>query len=187
MAFRHSSPPQSRSVSRSFWARSVHVSSGVSARQSLLPSLHLPLAQSASMMQPTAIGQRRSQVAPPQSSPVSRPSACVTTAPLKHDVQTPALHWLLAQSAAESQILVSAQGAHVPPPQSTSVSALFLNVWYSHSFGIHIYSDPVHFSGVCGYHRLRRTGPWLTRRLVDWSIHSAVCDCPRNTLATSSL
>jgi hypothetical protein len=25
------------------------------------------------------------------------------------------------------------------------------------------YSDPVRFSGVCGYHRLRRTGPWLTR------------------------
>ena len=49
------------------------------------------------------------------------------------------------------------------------------------------YSDPVRFSGVCGYHRLRRTGPWLTRRLVDWSNHSAVCDCPRNTLATSSV
>ena len=58
---------------------------------------------------------RFSQVVPPQSTPVSVPSATVTTAPLKHDVQTPALHWLLAQSAAESQILVSAQGAHAPP------------------------------------------------------------------------
>ena len=49
------------------------------------------------------------------------------------------------------------------------------------------YSDPVRFSGVCGYHRLRRTGPWLTRRLVDWSIHSAVCDCSRNKVAISCL
>jgi hypothetical protein len=67
------------------------------------------------MMQPTAIGQRSSQVAPPQSSPVSRPSACGSTARLQHDVQTLTLHGLLAPAAAESQCLGSAQGAHVPP------------------------------------------------------------------------
>jgi hypothetical protein len=50
----------------------------------------------------------------------------VTTAALKPDVRTPAVRWMLAQSAAESQILVRAQSVHVPPPQSTSVTALFL-------------------------------------------------------------
>ena len=83
----------------------------------------MPVTQSEFDAQPPPAPQRTSQVAPPQSSPVSRPSACVTTARLKHDVQTLALHWLLAQSAAESQILVCAQCAHVPPPQSASVSA----------------------------------------------------------------
>jgi hypothetical protein len=123
MESRHATP-QSTSVSRSALVVSVQVSCGVSARQRLVTPSHLPVEQSPSAAQGTPIAQVAAQVAPPQSGPVSTPSVT----PFEQEVHALASHCLLVQSLACRQSRPSKHGVQVPPPQSTSVSALFLRL-----------------------------------------------------------
>ena len=99
---------------------SVQVSCGVSARQRLVTPSQVE--QSPSAAQGTPIAHVAAQVAPPQSGPVSTPSLT----PFEQEVHLLASHCVLVQSLACRQSRPSKHGVQVPPPQSTSVSALFL-------------------------------------------------------------
>ena len=78
----------------------------------------MPVTQSEFDAQSPLTPQRASQVVPPQSTPVSVPSAT----PLVQLVQTPSSHCSLAQSLAALQTLPEPQPPHSAPLQSSSDS-----------------------------------------------------------------
>jgi hypothetical protein len=112
-------PPQSTPVSLPFFTPSVQV--GVA--HALF--VHTPLVQSPGTEHAAPFAHFVVQV-PPQSTAVSEPFFTVSV----HDAvwQTPAVHTPLAgstQSVAFAHFLPAPHAVHVPPPQSTSVSAPF--------------------------------------------------------------
>ena len=112
-------PPQSVSLSPPFFTASEQVA----ALQ--VPDVQTPLAQSPATVQILFVAQRMHAVDPPQSASLSpwflTPSPQVGAWHLRGAPEQTRL-W---QSDATLHDLVAAQGPHVPPPQSTSVSVPF--------------------------------------------------------------
>jgi hypothetical protein len=112
-------PPQSTSVSVPFFTTSVHVGAW-----QMLP-MHTPLAQSAATPQ-TLPAAHLAHVPPPQSTSVSAPFFTTSAHVGAWHLSGEPVHTPLWQSPATAHVLPVVHFEHVPPPQSTSVSAPFL-------------------------------------------------------------